>query len=615
MEIRLYVAPDGNDSNDGSFEKPFATLNGVKNAIRKIKPAWQVNDITVYLRGGNYFINEPVVFTPEDGGSNEFFVRYTAYEKEEPMISGGKIVTDWAPCEDHPGVFHAKLKLDRKLRQLYVNGRRAFMAEGKKFTGKEIKATVGKITVKGDEPWAYSEGEAFEGVEVLKEFLPAISHPEDLEMSSKTGFGYHQIEISDVIENEDTCTAIFSQPGGTIAQSIPVEWGCGFFGDILTPDGVSQYCFRNALEFLDTPGEFYFDRSAGELYYYPRKNEDMTKAQVIAPISEGLIKIEGRNTEERVKNLSFSKITFAHDHWSMMKLGNSHADTETQAVCMYTQYAPHRGMHLSNYSILRTQGAAIQVDNAENIIFDNNVIRNTGVIGIAFGNDVKHATVSNCVLRDIGSSAIVVGDPRHVYIGDGDYPEGVEGLCEYITLHKNIMKDTSVLSLQAPAITAIFGKHIDITNNFLENAAYTGISLGWGWVDFTSRKRENPTHSLGYNRICDNVLINMYNKMHDGAAIYTLGQQPHSEISGNIISGGGGFSDPLAIYLDQGSAYFDVHHNTYLGDGTGGGWLWIWGDDADVNNCKIHDNSATHRISDILERAHDSQTEPDRKLM
>ena len=36
MEIRLYVAPDGNDSNDGSFEKPFATLNGVKNAIRKI---------------------------------------------------------------------------------------------------------------------------------------------------------------------------------------------------------------------------------------------------------------------------------------------------------------------------------------------------------------------------------------------------------------------------------------------------------------------------------------------------------------------------------------------------------------------------------------------------
>ncbi|MBO5299159.1 MAG: right-handed parallel beta-helix repeat-containing protein, partial [Clostridia bacterium] len=168
----------------------------------------------------------------------------------------------------------------------------------------------------------------------------------------------------------------------------------------------------------------------------------------------------------------------------------------TQAVCMYTKYAPHRGMHLSNYSILRTQGAAIQVDNAENIIFDNNVIRNTGVIGIAFGNDVQHSTVSNCVLRDIGSSAIVVGDPRHVYIGDGDYPEGVEGLCEYITLHKNIMKDTSVLSLQAPAITAIFGKHIDITNNFLENAAYTGISLGWGWVDFTSRKRENPTHSL-----------------------------------------------------------------------------------------------------------------------
>lgn len=369
----------------------------------------------------------------------------------------------------------------------------------------------------------------------------------------------------------------------------------------------------------NTPGEFYYDRMAGVVYYYPLPNESMDTAKVIAPNSEGLIRIAGNSRSDRVSNISFNGLTFAYSHWSMMKIEDSYADTASQAVSMYTYYAPGQSMHESHYRILRTQGAAIQVDNAENIIYENNVIRHTGAIGIAFGNDVCFSRIDRNVIRDTGSAAISIGDARHAYIDDGDFPVGVEGLCEHISIHKNIMKDLAFQSLQAPGITMIYGRHIDITANYMENTSYTGISLGWGWVNCSSRKCNTPSHSLGYNRVCDNVLVNICNTMHDGAAIYTLAEQPHSEIAGNIVSGVGGFSDSSAVYLDQGSAYFDVHDNTYLG--RGGGWLWIWGEEADVNHCHLYHNAATHRIdsssegkTDVESRAHESICEFARKI-
>ena len=33
----FYIAADGNDLNDGSFEKPFATLLRARNAVRELK--------------------------------------------------------------------------------------------------------------------------------------------------------------------------------------------------------------------------------------------------------------------------------------------------------------------------------------------------------------------------------------------------------------------------------------------------------------------------------------------------------------------------------------------------------------------------------------------------
>ena len=91
-ETALYVSPDGNDANDGSFEHPFATLTAARDAVRQINSNMS-SDITVYLRGGDYRITEPIVFDTRDSATNGCHINYKAYENEVPVINGATQVT------------------------------------------------------------------------------------------------------------------------------------------------------------------------------------------------------------------------------------------------------------------------------------------------------------------------------------------------------------------------------------------------------------------------------------------------------------------------------------------------------------------------------------------
>ena len=56
--------------------------------------------------------------------------------------------------------------------------------------------------------------------------------------------------------------------------------------------------FQNAYALLDTPGEFYLDHTAHVLYYIPREGEDMQTAEVIAPVLDKIMVLEGRDKEQ-----------------------------------------------------------------------------------------------------------------------------------------------------------------------------------------------------------------------------------------------------------------------------------------------------------------------------
>ena len=89
----FYVATDGRDTWPGTREKPFATLQRARDAVRKLVAAGLTDDVKVLIRGGTYYLPEGIVFGPEDSGSKEHRITYAACPGEVPVLIGGVRIT------------------------------------------------------------------------------------------------------------------------------------------------------------------------------------------------------------------------------------------------------------------------------------------------------------------------------------------------------------------------------------------------------------------------------------------------------------------------------------------------------------------------------------------
>ena len=102
----FYVAPDGKDIYSGTLPQTnadatdgaFATIAQARDRIRQLKQQQGgklQQPITVMIRGGTYYLDRPVVFSVADSGTKQCPIIYQAYQKERPIISGGKLITGW----------------------------------------------------------------------------------------------------------------------------------------------------------------------------------------------------------------------------------------------------------------------------------------------------------------------------------------------------------------------------------------------------------------------------------------------------------------------------------------------------------------------------------------
>lgn len=575
--IELYVSPEGSDLNEGTLEAPFQTIQKARDHIRAIKGDMD-GDIFVYLRGGNFFITSPLLFTEQDAANNGFRIHYKAYKDERPVINGAVKVEGW---KKHKGnIYKAPLDRSVKLRQLYVGGKRCQMAKGKS-VNHQNGFPWGEFKIEGHEEWADTAGVEPAGALFKGGFLKCYKNPDLVELHSKSGFAYHIVGIDSIRKVEDGYVAIFQQPIGAVATRIK-NISCSLFVNELGPQ--REFHFENAMELLDEPGEFYFNPQEKTLYYYKRVGEDLSKMDVYAPVSEGLMFIQGKSKTNRVSGLEFSGIVFEYEHWGLEKLQGSYGRTAEQSITTNTRYTKTGVVHADKYASLRNQRSAICVENAENIKFYNNIFRHIGSMGIDLRNDVVNAEVVRNDFNDVGGAAINVGEGRHVYIGDGDIAVDREGVVSDVMIAENDIKSCGVEYWAAPGISVIYGRNIDISHNNVVDIAYSGISIGWGWVEF-SGGYDRPISTTNKNiNVVYNFLENTCNNMHDGAAIYTLGLLPGSEITGNYIVGGGG----AGIYLDQGTAFLTVKKNVCVGKKDN--WFYIWGKQACVRNVSIIEN-------------------------
>ncbi|GAA1802391.1 hypothetical protein GCM10009682_25290 [Luedemannella flava] len=554
-QATYYVAPNGNDADPGTLTSPFRTLQRARDVVRTVN-ANMTGDIYVYLRGGSYPVSSTVEFGPADSGTNGFRVVYAAYPNERPVLEGGVQVTGWT---QHSGnIWKAPLDRSNKLRALYVNNKRAYMAS--KTVGSAGCHGTYNITA-GQAAWAWESGSQCDGARYSLSDFPSIArNQDDIEIETATTWTTAIVGVRQVTSDGSNRIALFQQPGAAIAQ--------GAYNGNAQVGGTHK--LMNAYEFLDAPGEFYFDKGSRTLYYYRASSEDMSTATVFAPNNvTTVLRVAGTSTSSHARNITFSGLTVRHSDWNLFNVAGSEFKQAQQGNLGATAYA-RRNFHDYYYRNVDVTPGIIHVQNADGILFSRNRVEHTGADGISLVNDVQSSQLIGNYTNDVAGSAISVGHPQHVYIGDHTssnrekYPTQVEGLPRNIEIRNNYLYDSAVLFNGHSPISAYFVDTLTVQRNRIEKAPWSGITLGWGWWNFDgssgSIAPNRPTTTARNNNISYNHIIDTVQRLADTAPIYTLGSQPGTVIANNYLQGVPS-GHKYGLHPDEGSAYITFRDN------------------------------------------------------
>lgn len=264
LNITFFISPKGSDSNLGDKSKPFATLEGARDAIVRVRKNNNIKQgkITVYLREGDYYRNETFKLDEVDSGSERLNIVYKAYKNEKVNIIGGLKLenNEFKPVIDEDILNRiiseaARSKiLQYDLNQsgyIYKNKGETILKEPELFFD-SVPMTLAR--------WP-NEGYILTG-NVAKEnvgFKFQYDNPRPLLWSKAKdiwmfGYWYHNWWDSTVKVNSID----------TINKQIKISENINY--------GVKsnqRYYYLNILEELDEPGEWYIDRDKWILYFYP----------------------------------------------------------------------------------------------------------------------------------------------------------------------------------------------------------------------------------------------------------------------------------------------------------------------------------------------------------
>ncbi|MBI2843251.1 MAG: right-handed parallel beta-helix repeat-containing protein [Armatimonadetes bacterium] len=294
-DITFYVSIDGSDTWSGkiaapnatSTDGPFATLAQARDAVRDLRQT-QMNSkepIKIVVRGGKYFLAEPLLLDKQDSGTPDLPIVWTAYSGEKPVLSGGRKITGWKPYQGK--ILEADLPAAKdgkwRFRQLFFNGKEQIRARTPNFDP--------------DNPlyggWAYMRGSA--GSDAFKYgaglFKKRLSKPSLAEVyfyvGAGAGWGSDIIAIKSIDYDNLIVHARYS---------MGEHEHLGF-------TSINRFRVENALEELDQPGEWCLDWEEGKAYFWPPTGLG-DGGEVIAPALGTLMTVCG------TKWLTISGITF-----------------------------------------------------------------------------------------------------------------------------------------------------------------------------------------------------------------------------------------------------------------------------------------------------------------
>ncbi len=553
----IYVSPKGSDIATGTQFEPLRT----PAAALKMAREWrrlnrkEVNGgITIHLASGNYRLGKPLFLRPEDSGTSLSPTVIQGTSDGTSVLSGGIAITSWRQgCSDtrlpanvrsRVWVAEAPMQGNRIVwcRQLWVNGEKAQRAQ---------QGRQGEMTRMVD----FNVKRQTITIPTPKENLGDVGQ---LEMTVHQRWAIAILRVKGMTDLGNGLTEVsFHEPESQLEFAHP--WPQPVIGG---EKGNSSYFLSNAPQLLDEPGEWYQDYPSGKIYYLPRESDDMANAEIIVPVLENLVQVDGCR-ERIVHDIRFSNVTFAHSAWTR-PLSEGHVTLQggfrmIDAYKLAEPGLPEKAT-LENQAWIARPETAISVRHARAINFDACRFTHLSATALDYEKAVVSSSVKGCQFTDIGGNGLLIGTfPDGGFETHVPYSPAVLGdLCDSIAVVNNEVFDATNEDWGCVGIGAGYVSNTDIIHNEVHRVNYSGICVGWGWTP-----RKSGMHN---NKINNNYVHDFGRQLYDVGGIYTLSNQPDSEIKYNRIEDL--CSAPYAtnerafyIYFDEATDGFDVSSN------------------------------------------------------
>lgn len=512
----FYVSPGGNDAWTGKLaapnaartDGPFATPSKALAAARGLRKANPNKAITVLVRGGRYELAEPLTFTPEDSGTADAPLVFAGVRGETPVLSGGRAVK---PKVQNAGWVIPAPDAKNLVRHISVGGELRTAARWPK----DGTFTIGGLA--GADPKANYRTPADRLEYAENQIDPGWTNLRDIEVVVLHFWVAGRYHIKDI----DPKARVVTLDRKSIRR--------------FTEDGgpkPGRFYLSNAPVFL-ARGEFYHDRTAGEIRYFPADGEAPEKSAAVIPRLDGVVRFDGEPRDGKfVEHVELRGLTFSDTTFD----AGAKAAGDLQAA----QHVP---------GSVRLRGA-------------------------------RHCAITDCRLVNLGGYGIELGDGcranrvtgnelAHLAAGGVRLNGGAAGSPESLRTGENLVADNHLHHLGGVfhAGVGILAQHADknrILHNHIHHLYYTGVSVGWVWG-------YAPSVSVG-NVIEGNLIHDIGQKvLSDMGGIYMLGVSPGTVVRGNVVRdveafGYGGWG----IYTDEGSTGITIENNLVYRTKSGG---------------------------------------------
>ena len=536
------------------YVTPDSSLTDAVRKAREMRRLGQGGPVTIHLSNGVYQLYEPRRLRPEDSG--------LTIEGSDAVISGGIKILEWKRqgkllVADVPD-FNGR-PID--FRQLWVNGKKATRARDVSDFEKMFR--IRTYDKKGQILW------------VPKKAVEKILNAPYAEMVLHEMWCTSNLRIKSIRIQGDSAAIRFHNPEAKLQFEHP--WPSPMTPNTGHP---SPFYLTNAKELLDEPGEWYHDIRAHKLYYLPQQGETVKEA--IVPVMETLVEFIG-TAEHPVRNITFKGITFSHTTW-MRPSEKGHVPLQagmylTEAYKLRPQIDRPNNHKLDNQGWLGRADAAIELRYTEAINFDGCRFEHLGGSGLDYVIGCRRGMTTNCTFTDIAMNGYVCGSfsPEGLETHLPYQPTDFREVCTGQTIAQSEFYDVTNEDWGCVAIAAGYVNEITIEHNTIHDVSYTGISLGWGWNRDLVCMKDNKVHA--------NLIYNYAQHMYDCAGIYTLGNQPGTVISENVvrdIAKPSYVHDPnhwFYLYTDEGSSNITLRDNwtpeeKFLKNANGPGNVW-----------------------------------------